>query len=222
MLLWALLARAGPQRTGAQIKRGITKGGGGSSTGLPSLSSSPATAALPEFPHRTAFSNTAARNSSSTSSSTSTAANQNTPSYSYVIVGAGSAGCVLANRLSEDAHESVLLLEAGPKDMLLGSVRLSWKIHMPAALTYNLSDDKYNWYYHTLPQAHMDDRVMYWPRGRVWGGSSSLNAMVYIRGHAEDYNRWQTEGAQGWDYQHCLPYFRKAQCHELGEDRYCQ
>lgn len=69
--------------------------------------------------------------------------NQKTPSYSYVIVGAGSAGCVLAHRLSEDAHESVLLLEAGPKDMLLGSLRLSWKIHMPAALTYNLCDDKY-------------------------------------------------------------------------------
>uniref|UniRef100_A0A665U690 Choline dehydrogenase n=1 Tax=Echeneis naucrates TaxID=173247 RepID=A0A665U690_ECHNA len=147
-------------------------------------------------------------------------AHQKTPSYSYVIVGAGSAGCVLANRLTEDAHESVLLLEAGPKDMLLGSVRLSWKIHMPAALTYNLCDDKYNWYYHTLPQAHMDSRVMYWPRGRVWGGSSSLNAMVYIRGHAEDYNRWQREGAEGWDYEHCLPYFKKAQCHELGENRY--
>lgn len=76
--------------------------------------------------------------------SPSPTANQKTPSYSYVIVGAGSAGCVLANRLSEDAHESVMLLEAGPKDMLLGSLRLSWKIHMPAALTYNLCDDKYS------------------------------------------------------------------------------
>lgn len=68
----------------------------------------------------------------------------------------------------------------------------------------------------------MDNRVMYWPRGRVWGGSSSLNAMVYIRGHAEDYNRWQREGAEGWAYERCLPYFRKAQCHELGENRYPQ
>ncbi|XP_051526122.1 choline dehydrogenase, mitochondrial [Myxocyprinus asiaticus] len=150
----------------------------------------------------------------------STTVNQSTASYSYVISGAGSAGCVLANRLSENASDSVLLLEAGPKDMHLGSTRLSWKIHMPAALTYNLCDDKYNWFYHTLPQAGMDERVMYWPRGRVWGGSSSLNAMVYIRGHAEDYNRWQREGAEGWDYDHCLPYFRKAQTHELGADLY--
>ncbi|TRY81840.1 hypothetical protein DNTS_011406 [Danionella cerebrum] len=143
-----------------------------------------------------------------------------TPTYSYIVIGAGSAGCVLAHRLSESSSESVLLLEAGPKDKILGSTRLSWQIHMPAALTYNLCHDKYNWFYHTLPQSHMDGRVMYWPRGRVWGGSSSLNAMVYIRGHAEDYNRWHREGAEGWDYEHCLPYFRKAQKHELGPDRY--
>ncbi|CAL8235132.1 unnamed protein product, partial [Boreogadus saida] len=208
MLCLAPLARAGAHLMGARITgRRILEDGRGICTWLPSLFSA--------LPRGATFNASSARNSS-----TSTAANQNTPSYSYVIVGAGSAGCVLANRLSEDAHESVLLLEAGPKDMLLGSVRLSWKIHMPAALTYNLCDDKYNWHYHTLPQAHMDERVMYWPRGRVWGGSSSLNAMVYIRGHAEDYDRWQREGAQGWDYQHCLPYFRKAQSHELGEDRY--
>lgn len=152
--------------------------------------------------------------------STGSSTGQRTPSYSYVIVGAGSAGCVLANRLTENASDSVLLLEAGPKDMFFNSLRLSWKIHMPAALTYNLCDEKYNWYYHTLPQVGMDNRVLYWPRGRVWGGSSSLNAMVYIRGHAEDYNRWQREGAEGWDYDHCLPYFRKAQAHELGADRY--
>ncbi|XP_060059117.1 choline dehydrogenase, mitochondrial isoform X2 [Erinaceus europaeus] len=140
--------------------------------------------------------------------------------HSYVVVGAGSAGCVLAGRLTEDPGHSLLLLEAGPKDTYLGSKRLSWKIHMPAALVANLCDDKFNWCYHTEPQAGLDGRVLYWPRGRVWGGSSSLNAMVYVRGHAEDYNRWQRQGAEGWDYAHCLPYFRRAQAHELGADTY--
>ncbi|XP_045385931.1 choline dehydrogenase, mitochondrial [Lemur catta] len=140
--------------------------------------------------------------------------------YSYVVVGAGSAGCVLARRLTEDRSEHVLLLEAGPRDLYAGSKRLLWKIHMPAALVANLCDDRYNWCYHTEPQPGMDGRVLYWPRGRVWGGSSSLNAMVYIRGHAEDYNRWHRQGAEGWDYAHCLPYFRKAQGHELGASRY--
>lgn len=79
------------------------------------------------------------------------------------------------------SSNSVLLLEAGPRDTILSSTLLQWKIHMPAALMYNLCDDKYNWCYNTVPQAHCNDRVMYWPRGRVWGGSSSLNAMVYIR-----------------------------------------
>ncbi|XP_074646523.1 uncharacterized protein LOC141902608 [Tubulanus polymorphus] len=146
--------------------------------------------------------------------STAAAATQvNKRQYKYIIVGAGSAGCVLANRLSADENNEVLVVEAGPEDD-------AWTIHMPAALMYNLCHDKFNWYYHTVPQPFMNDRSMYWPRGRVLGGSSCLNAMVYIRGHAFDYDRWEKEGAANWSYADCLPYFRKSQTHELGADEY--
>ncbi|KAI1729853.1 GMC oxidoreductase domain-containing protein [Ditylenchus destructor] len=128
----------------------------------------------------------------------------------HIIVGAGSAGCVLANRLTENPDNRVLLLEAGPKDHWW-----KWKIHMPAALMYNLCNNRYNWFYHTMAQKNMNDRLIYWPRGRVWGGSSSLNAMVYVRGHPYDYDRWEREGAAGWSYKNVLPYFKKAQTHEL-------
>lgn len=137
--------------------------------------------------------------------------------YDYVIVGGGSAGCVLANRLTENPGNKVLLVETGPSDVNKWD---SWKIHMPAALTYNLADDKYNWCYYTEPQKNLDNRRLPWPRGRVLGGSSSLNAMVYIRGHAQDYDDWHNSGAEGWSYADCLPYFRKAQNHELGADDY--
>uniref|UniRef100_A0A914DDU6 Glucose-methanol-choline oxidoreductase N-terminal domain-containing protein n=1 Tax=Acrobeloides nanus TaxID=290746 RepID=A0A914DDU6_9BILA len=128
----------------------------------------------------------------------------------YIIVGAGSAGCVLANRLSADPNNLVVLIETGPKDHWW-----DWRIHMPGALMYNLCHDKYNWFYMTQAQKHMKDRVIYWPRGRVWGGSSALNAMVYVRGHPYDYDRWEKEGATNWSYKHCLPYFKKAETYEL-------
>jgi choline dehydrogenase len=133
--------------------------------------------------------------------------------YDYIIVGAGSAGCVLANRLTEDADVSVLLLEAGPKDHSLF-------IHMPTALAYPLADDKYNWYYTSEPEPFMDGRPMYCPRGRVLGGSSSINGMAYVRGHARDYDRWAQSGLPGWDYAHALPYFKKAETRVKGGDDY--
>ncbi len=125
-------------------------------------------------------------------------------STDYIIVGAGSAGCVLANRLSEDHSVSVKLLELGPKDQ-------SWMIQMPAAFSRPLMSNRFNWAYKTLPEPFMDNRIMDCPRGRVIGGSSSINGMCYVRGNAADYDRWADETSDpAWSYSHCLPYFKKA------------
>ncbi len=134
-------------------------------------------------------------------------------SFDYIIVGAGSAGCVLASRLTEDPEVSVLVLEAGGRDS-------SIFIHMPAALAKPLANDKYNWFYHSEPEPHLDGRRLYCPRGRVLGGSSSINGMAYVRGHARDYDRWAQGGLAGWSYADVLPYFRKAETYERGADPY--
>lgn len=138
--------------------------------------------------------------------------------HDYVVVGGGSAGCVVAHRIAKEHGASVLLLEAGQSNR--GSWD-SWKIQMPAALTFNLANDKYNWDFWTVPQKHMDGRRLHQPRGKVLGGSSALNAMAYVRGHALDFERWAEEiGDSSWNYSHVLPYFKKAQKHDLGGDQY--
>jgi choline dehydrogenase len=131
--------------------------------------------------------------------------------FDYVIVGAGSAGSVLANRLSEDPRNRVLVLEAGGSDS-------SIFIQMPTALSIPMGMSNYNWGYHTEPEPFMDGRRMDLPRGKVIGGGSSINGMVYIRGNALDYETWEAMGAKGWSYRHVLPYFKRAETRAEGGD----
>ncbi len=132
--------------------------------------------------------------------------------YDYIIIGAGSAGCVLANRLTEDGTTKVLLLEAGGKDN-------SILVKMPAGVG-NLIKEKgaFNWGFWTEEEPHLDNRRLWWPRGKGWGGSSSINGMIYIRGHARDYDQWRQMGLAGWGYSDVLPYFKKSESLEGGGD----
>ncbi len=134
-------------------------------------------------------------------------------SFDYIVVGAGSAGCVLANRLTEDEGVRVCLIEAGPVD----SHPL---IHIPMGFSLMGENKTLNWCFDTVPQRHLNGRLGYQPRGRVLGGSSSVNAMIYIRGTAADYGRWEEAGATGWSYRDVLPYFKRAEDQERGESEY--
>ncbi len=136
--------------------------------------------------------------------------------YDFIIVGGGSAGSVLANRLSTNPRHKVLVLEAGRPDH-----RLDFRIHMPAALTYPLTSKTYNWWYESDPEPFMNNRRIYQPRGKVLGGSSCINGMIYIRGNAMDYEKWaQEDGLQNWSYAHCLPYFKRFERRMIGADAY--
>ncbi|MDG4596027.1 MAG: choline dehydrogenase [Candidatus Contendobacter sp.] len=133
--------------------------------------------------------------------------------YDTIIVGAGSAGCVLANRLSADPNRQVCLLEAGPEDTS------PW-IHIPVGIFFMMRSKTLNWRYQTEPQPHLHDRRLFWPRGKTLGGSSSSNAMVYTRGHRRDYDHWAELGNRGWSYADLLPLFKRAQHQERGPSAY--
>jgi len=136
-----------------------------------------------------------------------------TQEYDYIVVGAGSAGCVLANRLSADPANKVLLLEAGAKD---------WNpwIHIPVGYFKTMHNPSTDWCYMTEPDKGIDDRKLQWPRGKVLGGSSSLNGLLYVRGQKEDFDRWEALGNKGWSFKDVLPYFKKSEDQERGANEY--
>lgn len=136
-----------------------------------------------------------------------------TETYDFIVTGAGSAGCVLARRLAESGEYRVLLLEAGPPD------KNPW-IHIPLGYGKTYVDPRVNWKFESVPQPQMQNRRLYLPRGKTLGGSSSINGMVYIRGHHADYDEWRQRGCTGWDWDSVLPFFRKAENQARGADAY--
>ena len=134
-------------------------------------------------------------------------------SFDYIVVGAGSAGCVLANRLTEDGSHTVLVVEYGGSDNSLF-------IRMPSALSIPMNKARYNWFYQTEPEPNLNHRRLHTPRGKVLGGSSSINGLVYVRGNPLDFESWQGAGARGWGWQDVLPYFRRAETRAEGGDAY--
>jgi choline dehydrogenase len=133
--------------------------------------------------------------------------------YDYIIIGAGSAGCVLANRLTEDPATSVLVLESGGSDN-------SIFIKMPTAFSIPMNMKRFNWFFMSKPEPHLDGRRVHCPRGKVIGGSSSINGLVYVRGHAYDFDQWAELGATDWEYRNCLPYFKKSENFRAGGNEY--
>ena len=133
--------------------------------------------------------------------------------FDFIVTGAGSAGCAVAGRLSESGRWRVLLLEAGRRDTY------PW-IHIPLGYTKTFANPRYNWMFESEPEKELNNRTLYQPRGKVLGGTSSINGMVYMRGTSTDYDGWRQRGCEGWDWDSVLPYFKKAEDQERGSDEF--